>query len=170
MNFPYFFLLAIVPYLSITAQQGGAVIVGHWPLDGNVQDLSEYSAHGIVNGDPLQVDGVISQALDFDGDDYIEITLNGQNPAHLKELSTGSISMWFKTREWNIDSTMLPLFYYGRAEGCVDAFDATNEGLIIEVGHGGIFPSENIFFTCYDQPNRESKTATIAQRQLQRNR
>ena len=26
-------------------------------------------------------------------------------------------------------------------------FDATNDGMIIEVGHGGIAPSENVFFT-----------------------
>ena len=149
------YLLAFIPValLSIMTLPKGPELVGHWSLDGTAQDQSAYAAHGQIFGDPATIAGALSgQAMDFDGDDYIEISIEGKNPAHLKSLSTGSISLWFKARSWNVDSTMLPILYYGREDGCAEAFDATNDGLVIEVGHGGIFPSENVFFTCYDQP------------------
>lgn len=146
-------VLVLISLLSVNSTKNDKSLVGHWSFDGDVQDKSTYAAHGKVHGDPSYVSGPIDgKALDFDGNDFIEIGIDNGTPLHLRELSVGSISLWFKARSWNVDSTMLPIFYYGRTEGCVDAFDATNEGLIIEVGHGGIFPSENVFFTCYDQP------------------
>jgi len=146
-------LIAVIGLLAYTQHSVDTTIVGHWELDSNAMDISSYGSHGIVHGDPQPVDGPKGgTAYDFDGDDYIEIRTNDRSPAHLEKLASGSISLWFKARSWNVDSTMLPLFYYGRSEGCPEAFDATNEGLVIEVGHGGIFPSENVFYTAYDTP------------------
>lgn len=146
------FILTIL-ILGSPADLKKSKLIGHWSLDGHAEDLSKYASHGGIFGDPTPTDGPIAgRALDFDGDDFIEIGIGGNSPEHFRDVSTGTISLWFKARPWAVDSTMLPILYYGRTEGCPDAFDATNEGLIIEVGHGGIFPSENVFFTCYDQP------------------
>lgn len=138
--------------ISCKEKEHISTIVGHWPLNGNANDLSSYQSHGKIYGNPETVNGYIDNSgLDFNGDDYIEISKDGVAPSHLKEISSGSISLWFKARDWDIHSTILPILYYGREEPCPEAFDGTNEGMIIEVGHGGIFPSENVFFTLYDK-------------------
>ncbi|MCH2216266.1 MAG: LamG domain-containing protein [Flavobacteriales bacterium] len=152
MKFKTLLLLVIIISVSCKKQESNSALVAHWSLDVNANDLSYYQSHGVIFGDPVYVNSVIEgKALDFNGDDFIEITVDGETPAQIRDLSTGSISLWFKAREWNIDTTILPILYYGRDEVCPDAYDATNGGLIIEVGHGGIFPSENVFFTVYDE-------------------
>ena len=145
-------LFVITCLYSCNNQQYDPNIVGHWKLDGNAKDDSSYKSNGKIFGDPQKVKGILDgQALDFNGNDYIEIDVEGNAPQHIKDLSIGSISIWFKARKWDIDATILPILYYGRKDICPEAFDGTNGGMIIEVGHGGIFPSENIFFTVYDK-------------------
>ena len=146
-------ILVIISLTSCSKEQGEPNIVAHWSLDGNAKDKSSYQSHGKIYGDPQEVDGIIKgKAMDFNGNDYIEISVDGKNPPQLKELSVGSISLWFKARNWDKQTTILPILYYGRNDMCQEAFDATNGGMIIEVGHGGIFPSQNLFFTLYDEP------------------
>lgn len=145
-------LLVMSILLSCSKEQNNPNIVAHWSLDGNVQDNSLYQSHGKIYGDPQEVEGIIKgKAFDFKGDDYIEISVDGETPPQLKELSKGSISLWFKARSWNINTTILPILYYGKKDACPDAFDGTNGGILLEVGHGGIFPSRNVFFTVYDK-------------------
>ncbi|MEM9051272.1 MAG: LamG domain-containing protein [Bacteroidota bacterium] len=152
MKSKYLPLLVCVFIISCKKQESDSALVAHWSLDANANDLSSSQSHGLVFGDPVYVNSIIEgKALDFNGDDFIEITVNGETPSQIRDLSTGSISLWFKAREWNVDTTILPILYYGRDSVCPDAFDATNGGMIIEVGHGGIFPSENVFFTVYDE-------------------
>jgi len=152
MKYYTLFLLALLCVFSCNKKEHDPNLVGHWTLDNNATDQSSYKSHGKIYGDPQQVAGAIEgNAFDFNGDDYIEIAVEGKNPPHLKGLSTGSISLWFKARSWDIQTSILPILYYGKADPCPDAFDATNEGMIIEVGHGGIFPSKNLFFTIYDK-------------------
>lgn len=152
MKIHILYLIALICMFSCANEQYDQNIVGHWALDGDAEDQSSFQLHGKIYGDPQQVNGAIKgTALDFNGDDYLEISVNGKNPPQLKELSTGSISLWFKARRWDVENTILPILYYGREDACPEAFDATNGGMIIEVGHGGIFPSNNIFFTLYDQ-------------------
>ncbi len=152
MKYSIFFPLVLIVLSSCSKEQNNQNIVGHWSLDGNAKDQSSYESHGTVYGDPQLVAGAIEgKAFDFNGDDYIEISVEGKNPTQLKELSVGSISLWFKARSWDIQTSILPILYYGKADPCPDAFDGTNEGMLIEVGHGGIFPSKNLFFTMYDK-------------------
>lgn len=152
MKYKILLLLIASCVFSCSKKHSNPNIVGHWKLDGNAKDYSSFNSNGTIYGDPIEIDGIVEgKALDFNGNDYIEIAINGKVPPQIKELSVGSISLWFKARNWDIDSTILPILYYGRKEMCPDAFDATNGGMIIEVGHGGIFPSENIFFTVYDK-------------------
>jgi hypothetical protein len=60
--------------LITPAQPDPAGLVGHWALDGNVQDASGLANHGIANGMPTYALGRIGQAMSFDGgDDYVAI-------------------------------------------------------------------------------------------------
>jgi prepilin-type N-terminal cleavage/methylation domain-containing protein len=54
----------------------GANLIGHWPLNGDVKDISGYENNGEIIGDPVWVDsvpGTDGMALEFDGeDDYAD--------------------------------------------------------------------------------------------------
>ncbi len=152
MKYNTLLILVLISLISCSKKQNNPNIVAHWSLDGNAKDESSYQSHGKIYGDPEQVNSILEgKALDFNGNDYIEIKADGKTPQQIKDLSVGSISLWFKARNWDVDTTILPILYYGRNDICPDAYDATNGGMIIEVGHGGIFPSKNIFFTVYDK-------------------
>ena len=45
-----------------------AGLVAHWPLDGNTDDVTGNGNDGILNGEAQWVEGVIGEALEFDGD------------------------------------------------------------------------------------------------------
>ncbi|MHC4322726.1 MAG: LamG domain-containing protein, partial [Planctomycetota bacterium] len=60
--------LALVP---ASAANAGS-LVGWWKFDGDTQDSSGLDNHGTAGGNPTYVTGIVgSQALDFDGDDYV---------------------------------------------------------------------------------------------------
>ena len=61
-------LMASVSYASL--EDG---LVGYWSLNGTCKDGSGNGNHGVIVGNPRTVDGVVGQALDFDGDDGVEI-------------------------------------------------------------------------------------------------
>jgi hypothetical protein len=48
-------------------------LVGYWSLDGTSKDGSGHGNHGVIIGDPRTVDGKVGKALDFNGDDGIDI-------------------------------------------------------------------------------------------------
>jgi hypothetical protein len=49
-------------------------LVGHWALDGNVQDSSGLGNHGTAIGAPTYAIGKVGQAMSFDGtNDYVAI-------------------------------------------------------------------------------------------------
>jgi hypothetical protein len=56
-------------------------LVGYWNFDQGpgtvVLDQSVNGNDGTISGDPTWVDGVCGNALDFDGDDYVEIPVPG---------------------------------------------------------------------------------------------
>ena len=67
-------LYALPRELITPVQPGPAGLVGHWALDGNVQDSSGLGNHGTVNCNPTYALGRIGQAMTFDGfDDYVAI-------------------------------------------------------------------------------------------------
>ncbi len=133
-----------------------SALVGHWSFDeqqgDTVYDRSPYDAHGIIKGNPERDEGIVGQnALEFDGQgDYVEILENDQTPSHIRELGKGSISIWFSARNIPVGSSILPVLYYGNENGCPNMFDASNEGLIIEIAHGSVFPeARGVFFTIF---------------------
>jgi hypothetical protein len=44
-----------------------AALIGHWPLDGNTNDISGSGNNGITVGSPQYVDGQVGKAMLFDG-------------------------------------------------------------------------------------------------------
>lgn len=134
-------------------------LVGHWPFDRQkgrtVHDASPYEVDGELKGNPQRVPGIVGAgALEFNGaGDYVEIREKGGTPVQLRDLDKGSISVWFKARNIPVGSSILPVLYYGNKNGCKDMFDASNEGLIIEVAHGRVFSrAKGVFFTIFSEP------------------
>ena len=132
-------------------------LVGHWTFDQQnaekVRDRSTYQAHGELKGDPEWVDGAVGEhALLLDGkEDHVAVLENGETPAHIQDLSKGTIAVWFKAHHVPVGESILPVFYYGNKHGCPNMFDASNEGLIIEVAHGNVYSrARGVFFTMFN--------------------
>jgi hypothetical protein len=130
-------------------------LLAHWTFDegsGNViGDFSGYDKSGTVYG-ALWTKGAVNGALDFDGiDDYVQVpNYFSLPPSHLASLGEGSISAWFKCDSIPADYGIMPIFYYGAYDTCLNVPDAANQGLIIEVGHSPIHPeSKRIYFTIF---------------------
>ena len=130
-------------------------LVAHWKLDegsGNiVEDSSNYGNSGTVYG-ATWTTGAVDGALEFDGiDDFIQIPDDSSNPpVHLSSLGDGSISVWFKCDYIPTDNGIAPIFYYGSSSPCENMFDASNQGLIIEIGHSPVhLGSKRIYFTIF---------------------
>jgi hypothetical protein len=143
-------------------------LVGYWSFDEIVDGQFEEHVSGEMGGTIYgcsEIDGPVGQALGFDGiDDYARLPGNGMSPpAELAELGEGSISVWFRVDDIP-DYGIRPIFYYGMNDLC-DFFDASNMGLIIEVGHSPIHNgSQRLYLTiwsnecyfptfCYDSWN-----------------
>jgi len=98
MSKKLFYLIPFVLVLSLAGNTSGG-LVAHWRLDegsGNkVFDSSGGDHHGTVNGDPRWVAGYDGGALEFDGDDYVDI------PSGVNELGAAdfTIAVWIKTTE-----------------------------------------------------------------------
>ena len=131
-------------------------LVGHWTFDGEgdiVIDNSDFESHGQLNGNPKIASGIVGKGcLELDGQgDFVEIVQNGETPSQLHNLAQGSISMWFKARSIPKGTSISPLFYYGNSTGCENMKDASNEGLVVEIAHGGISTeSQGIYFTLFN--------------------
>jgi hypothetical protein len=72
-------------------------LFARYPLDGDVQDVSGNGFDGILTGEPVFVDGVMGQALEFSaagGDDYV--TIGTMNPSRTSGALT--VALWAK---WN---------------------------------------------------------------------
>ena len=70
-------MLAVVLAMGFVASVSYATLedglMGYWRLDGNGKDSSGNGNNGTIVGDPTTVTGMVGKALDFDGDDGVEI-------------------------------------------------------------------------------------------------
>ena len=149
-------LFAFLPDSKNTLEES---LVGHWSFDeeeGNtIIDKSSFESHGEKKGNPKRTIGIVGKGcLEFDGEgDYLEILKDGKTPSQFHNLDKGSISIWFKARTIPNESSICPLFYYGNSNGCENMKDASNEGLVIEIAHGGIRKeSKGVYFTVFNNP------------------
>jgi len=64
--------------------------------------------------------------------------------------TTGPGSVWFRVDEIPTERGIVPIFYYGSRDSCANMFDASNQGLIIELGHSPVhYGSERLYFTIF---------------------
>jgi len=72
-----FFSVSVILTMSLVwaspAEAADSGLMGWWRLDGDALDSSGADHHGILQGNPQSVDGKIGGALNFDGDDNINI-------------------------------------------------------------------------------------------------
>ncbi len=84
--------------------QTDAGLVGWWQMDGLFDgiavDSSGYEHHGLILGDPAWVEGLLGQALQFDGsDDYVDCGAHAQ----LNVLDDVTVTAWIKPGDNNQD-------------------------------------------------------------------
>ena len=72
-------------------------LVGYWNFDNDVNDDSGNKNHGVINGNPQYVSGMMNQALKFDGiDDFVDVPFSLD--LNLPD-SGGAISLWMNVDE-----------------------------------------------------------------------
>ena len=107
-------------------------------------DLMKFTDGQIVGAEQT------AQGLELNGiDDYVEID-NSEVLAELSSLGQGSISIWFKVNNIPEEHGIAPILNYGSESMCPDVRDASNQGLIIEVGHAPIrVGAKELYFTIF---------------------
>jgi len=132
-----------------------AELVAHWSFDEGAgteaddQSISKNTAS--VNG-ASWTSGAVGGALEFDGqDDFVVIRDDSLALGpRLAGLGAGSISLWFRSDTDPPLRGMAPIFYYGAADSCDFSFDASNQGIMIEIGHGTVHAnSKRLYFTIF---------------------
>ncbi|MBD3368475.1 MAG: hypothetical protein GF405_09945 [Candidatus Eisenbacteria bacterium] len=127
-----------------------AVLVYHLPFNEGegttAHDATGNGPDAVVSGAEWTA-GPRGGALEFDGtDDFVAV----EAPPSLADLGQGSISVWFRADHIPQNFGMRPIFYYGKDGVCPKTFDASNAGLIIELGHSPIHPgSDWLYFTIF---------------------
>ena len=66
-------------------------LVGEWRFDNNTNDSSGYDNNGTIVGDSGYVDGMFGQALEFDGNDYVDCGNNNNLYMNDKDMT---MSLW----------------------------------------------------------------------------
>jgi hypothetical protein len=116
-------------------------------FDDIVYDLSGNELNGNVKG-AFGSEGIIGGALSFDGyDDYVEIqnfTLSSFQYT-LKNLSEGTISLWFKLNSFPDKNSAYPVFYFGDDQPNSLTY-SDHSSLIIEIGHSAA-DNRKLYFT-----------------------
>lgn len=139
-------------FAEVASAQSG--LLYHWSFDTIVNNTFEEHVEGIYNGtiyDCSVTEGPVGNALYFDGNnDYARIPGDSlAPPPELQNLSQGSISVWFKADNIPLSWGIRPIFYYGNESAC-NFFDASNEGLVLEVGHSPIHNgSKRLYWTAW---------------------
>ena len=104
-------------HLVTPVQPSQANLVGHWPLDGDPNDISGNGYHGVATGNVTYGTGVLGSAADFDGSNALI------NCGDVPVGDTGAISIacWVKPRnisqnwagyisKWTLDQTQRTLW------------------------------------------------------------
>lgn len=129
-------------------------LLAHWQydeFDTIARDKSGNGFNGVIHGDPVHYEG-FSQGFNFDGkDDYLSIPGNQDPPPEeISSLETGSVSLWFNVDSIPLVDGIMPIFFFGSSDNCLNMFDASNQGIIIEVGHSPVHrQSKRLYFTLF---------------------
>ncbi len=102
--------------LLLMAGSASADLVGHWPLDGDANDISGNGLHGTIvladpNGLPNFIEGAVGLALDFSGGDdyvnidgYLGINIDPNDPNRVQPAF--SVTNWFKVDQGAADGNV----------------------------------------------------------------
>ena len=104
-------VLAVSLALSFSvANLAEAGLVAYWPLDGNTDDVTGNGNDGILNGETQWVEGVIGEALEFDGaTGWIDA---GNDPSLAP--SPMSSTFWLKpSKDLDLTDPRANIVYYG---------------------------------------------------------
>ncbi len=146
INLSIIFILVIIPIVNnrveaqINTEEG---LINYLKLDEEGQliedtnEIIEEKKHGTQ---------FVDNNIIFDGEnDFIEL-----NNFNLKNIGQGSISVWFKVQDIPNSNGIRPILYYGAKNPCKNMPDASNQGVIIEVGHDPMhYNSKNLYFTIF---------------------
>jgi hypothetical protein len=78
-------------------------LYSYWSMDSNANDLWRNNDSTTINGASQNSGGILNNCYYFDGiDDYIELT----DSENLFDLSTRSVSLWFKTPDWSYSNDL----------------------------------------------------------------
>lgn len=122
------------------------------PEDGLITYLKLDEENDVIMDSEGAIEGkkhgakLVDNNIVFNGEnDFIE--LNNHN---LKNIGQGSISVWFKVQDIPERNGIRPILYYGAKNPCENMPDASNQGVIIEVGHDPMhYNSKNLYFTIF---------------------
>jgi hypothetical protein len=118
-------------------------LIGYWPFDGNLKDMSGNARHGKGYGNPQFEEAKLGKGLSLDGEnDYV--SLGGKVSDYTPKSGSVSISLWFTAKE--LDKTFQTLVSLGDDNMWNDwrihrAWDNENLGYI---GGGGVVNQVNI--------------------------
>jgi hypothetical protein len=75
-------------------------LIGHWPFDGNLEDVSGNGRHGKGENSPGFAGGKLGKALNLNGDDQF-VTLGGKAGDYTPSSGSITISFWFSVNEFD---------------------------------------------------------------------
>ncbi|TKJ33840.1 MAG: hypothetical protein CEE38_19655 [Planctomycetes bacterium B3_Pla] len=107
--------LACLSLALLSAGNARADLVGHWRLDGSAADSSGSGLDGEIIGSPNWVDGKVGEAMEIDGDDWIEIPGTSQNDGFPSVEGEVSWAVWFKTSNAGVLNTVMAMGPAGAA-------------------------------------------------------
>ena len=75
-------------------------IIGHWPFDGNLNDVSGNGRHAKGVNDPGFAEGKLGQAVNLSGDNQY-VTLGGKATDYKPESGSLTIALWFNVNDFD---------------------------------------------------------------------
>jgi len=63
--------------------------IGYWSFDGNAEDSSGNGNDGTINGNPVYEEGIVGSALEFNGDDFVNVADDNS-----LDLTTMTLEAW----------------------------------------------------------------------------
>jgi hypothetical protein len=145
----FFLFLIITQGVGQNLESG---LIAHWSFNNDSANVILDESGNLINGTSYEIDyvnGISGKAIQFNSvqDAVFFPAKNNMPPESIRNLSIGTISVWFNFQ--NIGGNILPILYFGESSENED-----HNSLIIEVGHGvneGDPANRRLYFTIVNQ-------------------
>lgn len=118
-------------------------LVAYYPFNGNANDISGNGNHGTEYGGVSYVEGVVGQALSFDGvDDYVDIWSMEEINNNVNT-TEGTVSMWIKP---NQNAGHIYQYFSAHNDRLYLRVNSSNDSLCFQVGNGGMYSVNEVTF------------------------